>query len=99
MNVDFQDGEPRDQVMRELLEGNFTGEKWGMDHFMNDNRFGPEMVHPDDPSRTRLGDFRKLVEQLQYKMNKNGEKGDALEMLLMERNGRGLKRMFRKLEE
>ena len=65
MNVEFKDGQPRDQVMRELLEANFNGsEKWGMDHFMNQDKFGPDMVHPDDPSRTRLGDFRKLVDQL-----------------------------------
>ena len=35
MSIEFKDGQPRDQVMRELLEANFSGEKWDTDHFTN----------------------------------------------------------------
>jgi hypothetical protein len=101
MNMQYEDGRPKDQEMQELVRGTFGGEKWGMDHVMNQihDRFGPDMEHPDDSSRTRHGDLKKLIDQLQYKMKKSGEPGDALEMLLMEPKGRGLKRMFRKLED
>ena len=58
-----------------------------------------DAVHPKDPKRTKLGDLKLLIEDLQMKMDKDGIKGDAFETMMMDPNKRELKRMFRKIDK